>query len=141
MSIDPGSGERPAHAGPPITSKRWRALGDAAIEAELETGVQEPTRLAARRSLVFRLGRISLGVVLLLAGLALVVLPGPGIVVTFAGLVLLAEDVPFARRFRDAVRARLPQDEDGRLPRSAVVSMVAMTLLATTGSLWFAFGR
>ena len=84
---------------------------------------------------------MALGTLLVLGGLALLVLPGPGLVVTFVGLVLLAEDVPFARRFRDRVRDRLPQDADGKMPRSAVASMVAMTVLATSGSIWFAFFR
>ena len=134
-AIDPrGDGHR-------VRSERWRAIEDAAIEAELETGVREPTTLAAKRSLVVRVGRMALGTLLLLGGLAMLVLPGPGLVVTFLGLVLLAEDVPFARRFRDRVKDRLPQDADGKMPRSAVASMVAMTVLATTGSLWFAFFR
>jgi hypothetical protein len=122
-------------------SDRWRAIGDAAIEAEFQTGRREPTTLAAKRSIAFRIGRIGLGTLLLLGGLAMLVLPGPGMLVTLAGLVLLSEDVPFARRFVDKVRARIPQDEQGRIPRSAVVSMVATTAVVTSGSVWFAFFR
>lgn len=139
--FDPQGDFDPVGDGHGARHERWRAIEDAAIEAELETGVREPTTLAAKRSLVFRIGRMALGTLLVLGGLALLVLPGPGLVVTFVGLVLLAEDVPFARRFRDRVRDRLPQDADGKMPRSAVASMVAMTVLATSGSIWFAFFR
>ena len=41
----------------------------------------------------------------------------------------------------DRVRARLPQDEDGKLPRSAIVTMVVMAVVAMTASIWFTLLR
>ncbi|MFF0584903.1 PGPGW domain-containing protein [Streptomyces sp. NPDC003781] len=47
-----------------------------------------------------------LGAVLLLLGLALLVLPGPGLLLVFAGVVLLARAVPALDRFVAPVRVR-----------------------------------
>lgn len=69
-------------------------LLDAAIDAELDTGAREPTRDAAKASVVHRVGRLSAGAALLLVGLVLMVLPGPGMVVVIAALALLARDIP-----------------------------------------------
>ncbi|MFJ3037481.1 MULTISPECIES: PGPGW domain-containing protein [Streptomyces] len=48
----------------------------------------------------------SLGAVLLLIGVALLVLPGPGLLLVFAGVVLLARAVPALDRFVAPVRVR-----------------------------------
>lgn len=121
--------------------RRFERLEAAAIEAELETGAREETVEEAKRHILWRVGRISLGVVVLTAGLLMLALPGPGWLTILAGLVLLSEDVPFARRLVGKVRARLPQDEDGKLPTSAIVSMVAVAVAVTAGSIWFALLR
>jgi hypothetical protein len=81
-------------------------LWDAAIEAELQTGDREATFEAARSHLLVRIARICGGFALLLAGVVLMILPGPGLVLLIAGLSLLAVDVPFARRLRDVLIAR-----------------------------------
>ena len=47
-----------------------------------------------------------LGAVLLLIGVALLVLPGPGLLLVFAGVVLLARAVPALDRFVAPVRVR-----------------------------------
>ncbi|MEU9068693.1 PGPGW domain-containing protein [Streptomyces sp. NPDC048306] len=47
-----------------------------------------------------------LGAVLLLIGIALLVLPGPGLLLVFAGVVLLARAVPALDRFVAPVRVR-----------------------------------
>jgi tellurite resistance protein TerC len=49
------------------------------------------------------------GGVVLLAGAAMLVLPGPGLVVIAAGLALLASEFLWARRLLDRVKARLPE--------------------------------
>jgi hypothetical protein len=90
---------------PPVSDGE-HPLWDAAIEAELLTGDREPSVDVARSHLVVRIGRMCGGVALLLAGLVLMVLPGPGLVLIIAGLSLLAVDVPFARRLRDVLVAR-----------------------------------
>jgi tellurite resistance protein TerC len=49
------------------------------------------------------------GGLLLIAGAAMLVLPGPGLLVIAAGLALLATEFVWARRLLDRVRARLPK--------------------------------
>ena len=58
-----------------------------------------------RRSIVTFLG----GVVILV-GVVLLVLPGPGLLVIALGLAVLATEYPAARRLLDRVKARLPID-------------------------------
>lgn len=120
---------------------RFEALEAAAIAAELETGRREESVEEAKRHILWRIGRITLGSIVLTAGLLMLALPGPGWLTILAGLVLLSEDVPFARRLVGKVRARLPQDADGKLPTSAVVSMVLVAVAFTAGSIWFAVLR
>ena len=64
-------------------------------------------------------------------------LPGPGWLVIFAGLLILSSEVPFAARMLDSVKRRLPQDADGKLPKSAIVTMVLIFLAATAASVWW----
>ena len=45
----------------------------------------------------------------LVAGAALLVLPGPGLPLLVLGLTLLSRDVPWARRLRARVQDRLPR--------------------------------
>jgi Putative transmembrane protein (PGPGW) len=60
-----------------------------------------------------RLSRIVAGSTLVLAGTAMLVLPGPGLVTIAAGVALLAKDVPMAARIKDKVTSRyLPNARD-----------------------------
>jgi hypothetical protein len=79
---------------------------DAALEAEQRTGDHEPTTVAARPHLVVRLGRMAAGFLVLLAGVMLLVLPGPGLALIIAGLSILSVDIAFARRLRTALIER-----------------------------------
>jgi uncharacterized protein (TIGR02611 family) len=88
------------------TASDDRALFEAAVEAELRTGRHEASVQEARSHLLVRCARIVAGLVVLLAGIALTILPGPGLVLILAGLSILAVDVPFARRLRDVVVER-----------------------------------
>jgi len=45
----------------------------------------------------------------LVAGAALLVLPGPGLPLMALGLALLSRDVPWARRLRERLQDRLPR--------------------------------
>ena len=90
---------------PPLDENEHR-LWDAAIEAERRTGDREPTVEAARTHLLIRVARICGGFSLLLSGVVLMVLPGPGLLVLIAGLSVLAVDIPFARRLRDVLVTR-----------------------------------
>jgi uncharacterized protein (TIGR02611 family) len=71
----------------------------------------------ARRGGVF-----IVGVALLVAGTAMLVLPGPGIAVILLGLVVLAKEFPWARRVLDWARDRFVQLKDqaqARMPRAS----------------------
>ncbi len=119
-----------------------RRLVDAAVEAEMETGYRERTRRGALRHVVVRLARMGAGSVLILAGLAMLVLPGPGFLVIAVGLALLARDVPWAARMLERVKRRIPGAEpDGSLPARVIVTMIAVTVVFAAASIWWQFLR
>ncbi len=120
---------------------RFEAFEEAAIEAELESGRREETVEQAKRNLLFRLARIIAGSLICLAGLFLLVLPGPGLVVLAIGLAILAQDVPFARRLLDRVRARIPSDAEGNISKPVLYGGLAVSVVAVSASLWFTFFR
>lgn len=113
----------------------------AAVEAEMATGRREATVAQARRHVLFRAGRVAVGLAVTVVGLVLLVLPGPGLLMVAAGLAILSRDVPFAERLLVRVRARLPADADGRVPRHLVASGIGVSALAVGGSLWWTFLR
>jgi len=53
---------------------------------------------------VKRVGVIIAGAVLLLVGVALLVLPGPGLLLVLAGLIILASEFPALNRYVEPVR-------------------------------------
>ena len=120
---------------------RLDRLAAAAVEAEFETGRREETEEEAKKHLLVRVARISAGVIVLILGIAMLALPGPGLLVIALGLGLLAADVPFAARLLENVRNRLPQEEDGSLPRSTIVMMVVVGVVAVAGSIAFTIWR
>ncbi|AXK36331.1 hypothetical protein DVA86_30855 [Streptomyces armeniacus] len=58
------------------------------------------------RKSAIRLIVLTLGSVCLLVGIALLVLPGPGLLLVFAGLLLLAREVPALERHVEPARER-----------------------------------
>ena len=68
-------------------------------------------------------------------------LPGPGLVVMAIGLAILAQDVPFARRLLDRVRARIPADAEGNISKPILYGGLAVSVVAVSASLWFTFFR
>lgn len=120
---------------------RLHDLEQAAIEAELETGRRETTVHKAKLHIVWRMARILAGTLVLVLGVILLPLPGPGWLVIAIGLTILSRDVPFAHRMLERVRARLPQDESGRIPLPVIAFMVTGVVLATAGSVWFTLIR
>ncbi len=80
----------------------------------------------------------TLGWVLLLAGVAALFLPGPGLLGIFAGLALLSQQYEWAERRVDPVRLRaLRGAAEGveTVPR-IVLSVVGVLALASLGVLW-----
>jgi len=53
-----------------------------------------------------RIGVLVVGLALLVVGIVMLVLPGPGVLVTMAGLALLATEYEWARRLLARVRQR-----------------------------------
>ncbi|GAA4881338.1 PGPGW domain-containing protein [Saccharopolyspora cebuensis] len=78
------------------------------------------------------------GSVLLLAGVALLVLPGPGLLLVLAGLITLAETFPTLERYIEPVRRRaLKAAEDSvATPPRIAGSVLAGLALIGAGIVW-----
>ena len=66
-----------------------------------------------------RVGVTIAGALVVLAGLAMLVLPGPGIVVIIAGLAILATEYVWAERMLNIARAKAEQAKNKVLRRKA----------------------
>lgn len=121
--------------------ERLEKFEQAAIEAEFETGRQEETESEAKRHILIRIGRVTLGVVVLVAGLLMLPLPGPGLVTIAAGLALLATDIPYARKLLESVRKRLPADAEGKVSRPIVIGGIVISVITVSCSIWWTFFR
>lgn len=80
----------------------------------------------------------TLGWLLVVAGIAALVLPGPGLLMLFAGLLLLSREYEWARRRVEPVRLRALRgaaDSVQTWPRILFSSVVALVLLCL-GILW-----
>lgn len=88
------------------------------------TDVQRPD---PRLQVVKRWALTVLGVVLLIAGGAMVVLPGPGILVVAAGLTVLATEFVWARRLLVVARNRADRAQKASVasPRTRALTMLS----------------
>lgn len=114
---------------------------DAAIRAEIEIGHPEDTTEQAWHHVLVRLGRMALGFLLLIAGIAMMVLPGPGAIAMAAGLVILSRDFAWADRALRYLRKKVPGlQEEGPIPKSTIV--VSLMLMAAAGltAFWWTTG-
>jgi hypothetical protein len=86
-----------------------------------------------------KVGAGVLGGVLLIAGVALLVLPGPGLLLVLAGLLVLASAFPAAQRFvrpvRERARTAAEKSVSTRI-RLAFSVLTGVTLIAT-GVVWW----
>ena len=115
---------------------------EAAIEAEFETGEREETVEEAKAHALVRVGRMSLGFLVVIVGIAALPLPGPGWLIIAGGLTILSKDVAWAERLLRYIRKRVPGiPEDGKIPRSSMATMAVVTLAAISASLWWTFSR
>ena len=129
-------------AGEPEHEQPLRSrLREAAIAAEYETGVREDTEEEARASIHVRLARMTFGSVVLVAGILLIPLPGPGWLTVAAGLAILAKDVAWADRALERVRRRLPADADGSVDRRVVFGSIVVAAISFAFSIWITFLR
>lgn len=118
----------PSDPNDPTMHQRFTAFGDrlegAAIEAEMDTGYRELSDKAARSNVFIRLARITLGFVLIIAGVIMLIIPGPGLVAIAGGLALWSRDFVWAERTLRYVRKKAPGiPEDGSIPARTWVSM------------------
>jgi uncharacterized protein (TIGR02611 family) len=121
--------------------QRWDRLREAAIEAEFETGRREDSVEEARAAIHVRVARMTVGSLLLFAGVCMLVLPGPGWLAIAGGLAILSKDVAWADRALERVRRRLPADEDGSVSTPVIVISVLIALGAVSLSIWWYFLR
>ena len=121
--------------------ERFEEFEKAAIEAELDTGRREESIAEAKRHILIRIGRVFLGTIVVIAGLLMLPLPGPGMLTIAAGLALLASDVPFARKLLENVRKRLPADADGKVSKPIVIGGLVVSVVTVASSLWWTFFR
>jgi uncharacterized protein (TIGR02611 family) len=91
--------------------RRRSRFEDAALEAEYATGARERTPERAKHNIVLRLVFITVGTIVTLAGLAALVLPGPGIVLILIGLGILAQEVSWAERLLAYARRKAKIDK------------------------------
>ena len=59
-----------------------------------------------------RTWRVTVGLVLCVVGVALLFLPGPGLLVIIAGLAVMSDEVPIAHRLMERLKKRLHQAEE-----------------------------
>ena len=116
-------------------------LEELVVEVEIETGHREESVAEAKRHILVRIGRLVLGVIVLIAGLLMLPLPGPGLLTIAAGLALLASDVPFARRLLDRVRERIPADAEGNVSKPILIGGLVLSAIAVSCSVWWTFLR
>ncbi len=98
-------------------------------------GVMTPLVRAAKRVL-----RETAGWLMLLGGLAAIPLPGPGLLITFAGLLLLSRQYAWAERRVDWVRSRALEgaaDSVATWPRPTM-SIGGAVLILMVGIMWIA---
>lgn len=113
-------------------------LERAALQAEYDTGAREPSEERARANIAVRLVRMAIGAIVVLAGLAMIPLPGPGWLAVAAGLAILSKDVAWADRLLRQVRRRVPGvPEDGSVPRSAIVTGCLLCTASIAATLWW----
>jgi hypothetical protein len=79
-----------------------------------------------------------LGAVVLLVGVALLVLPGPGLLLVFAGLLMLASEFPTLERYVDPVRDRAMKAAEDSVssPLRITGSVICGLGLFAAGIIW-----
>lgn len=143
---DPADPAHPEHPEHPTFRERFDEfvdrIEDAAIQAEYATGLREDTEEEARAGAIKRIARMTLGFVVVIIGIAALPLPGPGWLIIAGGLTILSKDVAWADRALRYVRAKVPGiPEDGKIPRSSMVTIGVVTLAAVSASLWWSLAR
>lgn len=107
---------------------------------ELLTRLEAWAHRGPVRSVLVKVGVTVLGPLVVLAGVAMTVLPGPGLVVIALGLALLALEYPWARRWMQLLGRALSRARQAALPKEASgsrrvlgLASTAAVIAATTG--------
>lgn len=116
--------------------ERFRA---AAYKAEYATGRRERTPTEAKRNIIVRLVLITVGGVVFLAGLAMLIFPGPGILVSLVGLGILAREFAWADQLMKTLREKSHVDDVGKLPISAQIALGVVSMAAVAASIIWMF--
>lgn len=92
--------------------------------------------------LVWRIGVSVVGGAVLIAGIVMIPYPGPGWLVVFAGLAILAVEFTWARRLLDYARARYDAWTDWLKRQSLPVrlAVLAVTGLIVVATIWLLNG-
>ncbi|MBY8850107.1 PGPGW domain-containing protein [Saccharothrix longispora] len=87
---------------------------------------------------VKKVGVVAAGGALLVVGVLLLVLPGPGLLLVLAGLVVLASEFPALERYVDPVRDRAMKAAEDSVasPLRLAGSVLAGLLLIAAGVVW-----
>jgi uncharacterized protein (TIGR02611 family) len=116
-------------------------LRAAALEAERGTGSRESSDRQARRHILARIGIIVIGTIVLLAGLLMLILPGPGVVAVLAGLGILAQELPWAERIMERVKEKAHVDQLKASPAWVRVVLVVATVVGVAASVMYVLQR
>lgn len=115
----------------------FERLEEAAVQAEFETGRVEETVAEAKAHVLVRISRMTLGFVVVIIGIIMMPLPGPGGVIVAAGLVILSRDVAWADRALRWMRKKTPGiPEDGKIPTSSLIISL-MIMIAAMLTFWW----
>lgn len=79
---------------------------------------------------VLKVGRISAGIVVVIAGLAMLIGPGPGILILLAGIGILSIDIPIALKLRHKLQAQLPKNPQGKTPIWLIITFTILGVLS-----------
>jgi len=105
-----------------------------------ERGRLRPGERSGRKPLnpLTRVALATAGGVLLVVGVALLVLPGPGLLLVLAGLVVLGRAVPAVSRFEEPVRVRAMQATEASVasPWRIAWAVLAGLALVAAGVVW-----
>lgn len=119
--------------------ERIELLKEAALQAEYATGRHEETEEQAKRHIAIRVATIAIGFVVLIGGLAMMILPGPGIVGIIAGLGILSRELAWAERMLEYAKEKARVDELKEQPKWVQVLAWIGTIAAIGASAWYVF--
>ncbi len=113
---------------------------DAAILAEYDVHGHEETPETAWQHALARIGRIFAGFGLMIAGVVMIFVPGPGLLAFAAGLVILSRDFVWAEKVLRYLQSRVPGlDPDEPIPKKALYMSGVFLLLGAAASIWWFF--